>query len=77
MQSITKLKTQIGQLATAFNKGRREIPSQLESNPKEQFITESSNTPETFSKHAKSIMTLRNGRVIEQTSKINKTNPKP
>ena len=40
-------------------------------------MIESSNTPEAFSKHAKSIMTLRSGKVIEHTSKTNETDPKP
>ena len=77
-QSIAKLEVQIGQLATAFN--RREegkLPSQPISNPKGQFMVESSNTLEPFSEHVKSIMTLRNGKVIEQASKSNKTDPKP
>ena len=40
-------------------------------------MIESSNTPEAFSEHAKSIMTLRSGKVIEHTSKTNETDPKP
>ena len=40
-------------------------------------MIESSNTLEAFSEHAKSIMTLRSGKVIEHTSKINETDPKP
>ena len=40
-------------------------------------MIESSNIPEAFSEHAKSIMTLRSGKVIKHTSKINETDPKP
>ena len=40
-------------------------------------MIESSNTPEAFSEHAKSIMTLRSEKVIEHTSKTNETDPKP
>ena len=40
-------------------------------------MVESSNTPEIISKHAKSIMTLRSGKVIEHTSKTNETNSRP
>ena len=39
-------------------------------------MIESSNIPEAFSEHAKSIMTLRSGKVMEHTSKTNKTDPK-
>ena len=39
-------------------------------------MIESSNIPEVFSEHAKSIMTLRSGKVIEHTSKTNETDPK-
>ena len=40
-------------------------------------MVESSNTPDIFSEHAKSIMILRSGKVIEHTSKTNETNPRP
>lgn len=40
-------------------------------------MIESSNVPETFFEYAKSVMTFRNGKVIEQTSKTNRTDPKP
>ena len=40
-------------------------------------MIESSNNPEVFSEHAKSIMTLRSGKVIEHTSKTNEIDPKP
>ena len=78
MQSIAELKIQIGQLATTFS--RREggkLPSQSESNPRGQIMVESSNALEIFSEHAKSIMTLRNGKVIKHTDKTSKTNPRP
>ena len=52
------------------------MPSQPESNPRGQFMIESSNILEAFSEHAKSIMTLRSGKVIKYTSKTNETNPK-
>ena len=47
------------------------MPSQPESNSKGQYMVESSNTFETFLEHTKSVMTLRNGRVIEEPSKTN------
>ena len=65
-QSIAKLETQIDQLVTAFNRREEEkLPSQPVSNPRRQYMAESSNTHETFSEHAKSIMILRNGKLIE------------
>ena len=36
-------------------------------------MAESSNTPKIFSEHAKSIMTLRNDKIIEQLSETQKT----
>ena len=66
-QSIAKLETQIGQLATAFN--RREegkLPSQPIINPKGQYMAESSTGPENFPEHAKSVITLRSGKTLDQ-----------
>ena len=72
-QSIVKLEIQIGQLATAFNRREEDkLLSQPISNPRGQHMAESSNTYEIFSEHAKSIMILRNGKVIEQPSKTTK-----
>ena len=66
-QSIAKLETQIGQLATSFN--RREegkLPSQPISNPKGHYMAESSTKPETFPEQAKSITTLRSTKMLNQ-----------
>ena len=40
-------------------------------------MAESSNTPKKFFEHAKSVMTLRSGKVLKQTSKTKETNPEP
>ena len=65
-QSIAKLETQIGQLATAFNRReKKKQPNQSISNPKGWYIAENSNAHEIFSKHTKSVMTLRNEKVLE------------
>lgn len=66
-QSIAKLETQIGQLATAFSRSEEgKLPSQPINNPKGQYMTESSTGLETFSEHAKSIMTLKSGKTLNQ-----------
>ena len=70
-QSIAKLETQIGQLATAFS--RREegkLPSQPINNPKGQYMAESSIGPEIFFEHVKSIMTLRSEKILNQPEVI-------
>ena len=66
-QSIAKLETQIGQLATALN--RREegkLPSQPISNPVRSYKAESSTSPANFPEQAKVVMTLRSGRTLNQ-----------
>jgi len=77
-QSLARLEIQIDQLAASL--GRRKggkLPSQPESKPRGQFMAESSNIPKIFSEHTKSVMTLRNGKVIEQPSRTNETYPTP
>ena len=66
-QSIAKLETQIGQLATALS--RREegkLPSQPISNPVRSYKAESSTSPANFPEQAKVVMTLRSGRTLNQ-----------
>ena len=66
-QSITKLETQIGQLATALS--RREegkLPSQPISNPVRSYKAESSTSPANFPEQAKVVMTLRSRRTLNQ-----------
>ena len=66
-QSIARLETQIGQLATALS--RREegkLPSQPISNPVRSYKAESSTSPENFSEQAKVVMTLRSEKTINQ-----------
>ena len=66
-QSIAKLEAQIGQLETAFNRREEDkLSSQSISNPKGQYMAESSTDLETFSEYAKSIMTLRSGKILNQ-----------
>ena len=75
-QSIAKLETQIGQLATTLS--RREegkLPSQPLSNPVRSYKAESSTSPANFPEQAKVVMTLRSGRTLNQPdlSQENKT----
>ena len=68
-QVITKLETQIGQLATALSKREEgKLPSQPIENSRGQFMIESSYALEIFSENTKLVMTLRNGKVIKQIS---------
>lgn len=65
-QSISKLESQMGQLAQTV--GRRDegrLPSQPVNNPKGQYGVEFSNSNEQFHEQAKAITTLRSGREVD------------
>ena len=48
------------------------MPNQSEINPRGQHRIKNFNTHETFSEQVKSIVTLRNGKVVEQRVEIEK-----
>ncbi|TVU64925.1 hypothetical protein, partial [Cobetia crustatorum] len=72
-QSIAKLEVQLGQLATALNEREKgKFPGQPVANPKGQYEIGSNSNQEQYHEQAKSIITLRSGKQIENNVEMPK-----